>query len=197
MENNLTYKDYLQLDKLLSSQVLQSNGIHDEMLFIIIHQTYELWFKQIIHSGKALIIDIKNNQLFCILHKLKRMRSILKLIVSQVDVLETMHPDSFASFRGYLGTASGFQSKQFREIELLLGVSKNSEIKNFDELRYRNDIWGIFLKNCINHIDVDKKISDKFCDIEALLLTIYLNKSLYTEITEVFLDLDQGLQEWR
>jgi tryptophan 2,3-dioxygenase len=197
MNHSMTYESYLQLDKLLSTQVQQSKEAHDEMLFIIIHQTYELWFKQIIHDGKNIVFDIKNNKLFNVLHNLKRIRSILKLIVSQVDILETMHPDSFASFRKYLGTASGFQSKQFRDIELLLGISKDNGIKNFYELSVKSDLWSSFLKNCINNIDIEKKFYDKFDDIDALLLTIYCKKSLYTEIVEVFLDIDQGFQEWR
>jgi tryptophan 2,3-dioxygenase len=194
---NLTYSTYLRLNEILSNQILQSNNAHDEMLFIIVHQTYELWFKQIIHDANAITLNIENNELFSILHKLRRIGAIIKLIISQINILETMHPDSFASFRKHLGSSSGFQSEQFRIIELTFGISKNPEIKNFNELENKNDIWGAFLKNCITNIQINKKFLEKFNEVEALLLSIYFNKSLYTEIVEIFLDLDEGIQEWR
>ena len=197
MNHGLNYSSYLQLENILSNQILQSGDIHDEMLFIIIHQAYELWFKQIIHEGKSMISNIENGELFSMLHKLKRIRMIFKLIVSQVDILETMHPDSFASFRKYLGTASGFQSKQFREIEALFGIEKQSALKSFSELYLKDNIWISFLKHCIKNVEIKENDNNEFNEIESLLLNIYHKKSLYTEIMEMFLDIDEGIQEWR
>ena len=123
-QNQITYKSYLQLEELLNLQEPKSPTEHDEMLFIIIHQTYELWFKQILYELDDLKKHIIKNHIYMILRALKRVRHILKLLVSQMDVLETMNATNFKNFRDYLGTASGFQSYQFRELEILLGIEK-------------------------------------------------------------------------
>lgn len=130
------YGDYLQLEKLLDSQSPLSlkyadatNGeCHDEMLFIVVHQVYELWFKQILHDLNA-IIDIfdkdfvPESDLSGVVQKLERIKKIQALLVGQFDVLETMTPMDFLEFRDLLIPASGFQSTQFREIEIKLGLS--------------------------------------------------------------------------
>jgi len=128
------YSDYLQLDKILNAQAPESakEGIRadDEMLFIIIHQTYELWFKQILHE-LSIVRDIfqqpniQNNtpDIYNSLHRLKRVCSILEVAVSQMGVLETMTPLDFLDFRDLLRPASGFQSIQFKMIEATLGLS--------------------------------------------------------------------------
>lgn len=197
MNNILTYSTYLNLERILSSQQMYSDGVHDEMLFIIIHQTYELWFKQILFESEALKIDINDCQHYKILHKQRRMSLILKLITSQIDILETMLPDSFMSFREYLGSSSGFQSEQFRQIEQVFGIYKREPFISFDELNAKEGIWCRFLKTCIQNIQINKNLSQKFNEIESLLLTIYYEKSIYTEIIELFLDIDEKIQEWR
>ncbi|MEE8141634.1 MAG: tryptophan 2,3-dioxygenase family protein, partial [Planctomycetota bacterium] len=107
----LTYNKYLQVDQLLSLQVPHSKPPeHDEYLFIIIHQTYELWFKQLLIEFEKIGRDFVNDDLFGAIHSLKRARMVMKTIVGQVDILETMTPLSFTSFRERLDTASGFQS---------------------------------------------------------------------------------------
>lgn len=125
------YADYLQLDKLLSSQRLMSEEYgrpaHDEMLFIVIHQVYELWFKQVIHElgsvlnafGKEKVVEADIGR--CVGH-LTRICKIQKIMVEQLDVLETMTPLDFLDFRDFLIPASGFQSFQFRIVEIMLGV---------------------------------------------------------------------------
>src|SRR5262249_18743512 len=122
----LYYGDYLQVDRLLSSQALESSKhgppVHDEMLFIIVHQAYELWFKQILHEFNRIERDFSANPvddraLARIVHSLARVHEILKLLVAQLDVLETMTPADFLDFRDYLFPASGSQSLQFRMIE--------------------------------------------------------------------------------
>ena len=129
------YGDYLQLSKLLDSQLPLSrkyadkdNGeSHDEMLFIVVHQVYELWFKQILHDLNSILDVFKQNfvaenELSAIVQKLERIKKIQTLLIGQFDVLETMTPMDFLEFRDLLIPASGFQSVQFREIEIKLGL---------------------------------------------------------------------------
>src|SRR5450755_1611793 len=125
----LTYASYLDLEKLLTLQNPRSTPAeHDEMLFIIIHQTYELWFKQLLHEFEKIRRDFSAGDLYEAMHSFKRARTIMKTLVAQVDILETMTPSSFSSFRDRLDTASGFQSVQFRELEFLLGYKRQAAI---------------------------------------------------------------------
>lgn len=125
-----SYSKYLQIDKIITAQQELSNlngdPCHDEMLFIITHQAYELWFKQILHELKSIntimTADfIPDRNIPIITSRCRRVIKIFKLINQQVDILETMTPMDFLDFRKYLGDASGFQSVQFRELEVLLG----------------------------------------------------------------------------
>src|SRR5215470_6084398 len=123
----LTYASYLDLEELLSLQKPRSSPPeHDETLFIIIHQTYELWFKQLLHEFEKIKGDFSEGDLFGAIHTFKRVRTIMKVLVAQLDIIETMTPLSFASFRDRLDTASGFQSAQFREVEFVLGYKRPS-----------------------------------------------------------------------
>src|SRR4051794_27803713 len=116
----LTYTSYLALDEVLGAQRPRSDE-HDEMLFIVIHQVYELWFKQLLHELAHLQRRLEAGDGPSALHTLKRILAILKTVVAQIDVLETMTPRHFTAFRGRLDAASGFQSAQFRELEAVLG----------------------------------------------------------------------------
>ena len=121
----LTYSTYLQLDRLLNLQEPRSSPPeHDETLFIVIHQVYELWFKLILHEFDKVNRDFSGNQLYGAIATFKRIRTVLKTLVGQLDILETMTPLSFSSFRHRLDTASGFQSVQFRELEFVLGYKR-------------------------------------------------------------------------
>ena len=127
----LTYWSYLQLEKLLDVQHPRSEPAeHDEMLFIVIHQTYELWFKLLMHELDKVNRDFSTNDLYGAIHTLKRARTVMKTLVQQVDVLETMTPMSFTSFRDRLDTASGFQSALFRELEFTLGYKRPEMLKH-------------------------------------------------------------------
>jgi tryptophan 2,3-dioxygenase len=139
-ENSLYYADYLELDKILTSQHPKTahlpNGAGDEMLFIVIHQAYELWFKQIIYEldlvngiFKQDNINDNSGDMSSIVHKLKRIVKILELLNQQVDILETMTPMDFLEFRNYLIPSSGFQSVQFRLIEAKLGLRMDQRYK--------------------------------------------------------------------
>jgi len=136
--NGMLYGEYLILDKLLSTQRMLSTEnnkpVHDEHLFIITHQAYELWFKQIIYELDSIrqLFDaemIEESRTLDILKRLNRIVLILKLLVDQVPILETMTPLDFMDFRNYLSTASGFQSLQFRMIENKLGIKPEHRVK--------------------------------------------------------------------
>ena len=123
----VTYSRYLKTDELLSLQEpLSAAPEHDEMLFIVIHQVYELWFREVLHELRWLQDALESNDTPRALGTFKRILTILKTLVAQVDVLETMTPISFSSFRDRLESASGFQSAQFRELEFLLGQKRSS-----------------------------------------------------------------------
>lgn len=144
MQKNTTpcyYGDYLQLEKILTAQAPESarygNEAHDETLFIVVHQVYELWFKQILHELKSVLAvfaaeRVKDQQLTGVVHKLKRVISIQQLLNQQIGVMETMTPQDFMSFRDYLVPASGFQSIQFKMLEIGLGLKSDFRI-DFDK----------------------------------------------------------------
>ena len=126
----LTYSSYLHLDELLALQQPQSSPVeHDEMLFIVIHQVHELWFKLLLHELEQLQRDFRAGDLYDSIATCKRARTIMKTLVGQVDILETLTPLSFNSFRARLETSSGFQSVQFRELEFLLGYKRPELLK--------------------------------------------------------------------
>ena len=127
------YSDYLQLDKILDAQQLESDkqGVHahDEMLFIVIHQAYELWFRQLLYETDSVIgifgqpaLNDNSPELQTIVHRLSRCATILKVLVHQIDIMETMNPMDFQDFRDLLRPASGFQSVQFKLLEARLGL---------------------------------------------------------------------------
>src|SRR3990167_6125615 len=131
--STLNYQNYLQLEKILSAQTPLSPEEHDEMLFIIIHQTYELWFKQLLHEASFLKSSLAKKDAYPALAAFKRILKILKTLVGQIDILETMTPVSFMSFRDRLESASGFQSWQFRCFEALMGLKHKEKIKHLPE----------------------------------------------------------------
>ena len=134
---SLTYSSYLQLDALLACQRLQSakarKPAHDEMLFIITHQTYELWFKQVLHELDAVLAImgqpvVPERELGRVLHYLERVSAIQRVLVEQIGILETMTPLDFLDFRDLLAPSSGFQSVQFRHIENKLGLQRTQRV---------------------------------------------------------------------
>ena len=131
------YGEYLQLDKILAAQQLESELVgkpaHDEMLFIITHQAYELWFKQIVFELRSVInvFDdpvVEDKKMGVVLHRLARIKSIQRLLVQQIDIIQTMTPLDFLEFRDLLVPASGFQSIQFKQIEIMLGIKRHDRI---------------------------------------------------------------------
>ena len=135
----LSYNKYLRVADLINLQdCLSDPQHHDELLFITIHQAYELWFKQILHEIDAAIIMMTEDRLAAAARTIKRIVEIEKLLVSQIHILETMSPINFLEFRDQLNPASGFQSMQFREIEFASGLKHQSLLQEFrdDEFAY-------------------------------------------------------------
>ncbi len=126
----LTYGSYLRLPQLLDAQHLESEA-HDELLFITIHQVYELWFKQLLHEVTAARGAMFEGNLWWAQHLLQRVHVIERVLVQQVDVLETMTPQDFLQFRQQLAPASGFQSVQFRELEFASGAKDPTYVERF------------------------------------------------------------------
>lgn len=134
MSDELNYGSYLALDELLSLQRLRSQPEHpDELLFIIVHQASELWFKLIIHELNALGARLSDNDALGALMAIKRVNALVRIVTAQLNALETLPPQRFAQFRGYLGTSSGSQSVQFRTIEAMSGLRDNHFLQVLEE----------------------------------------------------------------
>ena len=137
--NKLTYGEYLQVAELIALQQPQSSPPHhDELLFIVIHQTYELWFKQLLHELDAVIANLQaatatpnsRDAVYEAARLLRRCTEIMRVLVEQFTILETMLPTHFLAFRGALRPASGFQSEQFRELEFLCGLKDEKMLQH-------------------------------------------------------------------
>lgn len=217
IKKELTYTSYLKIEELLKLQNLQSKPEeHDEMLFIIIHQSYEIWFKQILFEFDYLKKLIEQDDLVMAQKTMKRVLTILKVLVHKVDILETMTPVDFLSFRDYLESASGFQSYQFRELEFLLGHKRERILNMFREegperkaieKRYNEkSLWNTFLEFLKRaSYDVPQKLLEKDIkestepseEMQNIFVEIYKNDSMISQFCELLLDFDEGLQEWR
>ncbi|MCI0652594.1 MAG: tryptophan 2,3-dioxygenase family protein [Planctomycetes bacterium] len=213
----LTYATYLKLGALLQLQEPRSKPAeHDEMLFIVIHQTYELWFKQILHEMEAVKRAFSENRLYDAIHTFKRVRTIMKTLVGQVDVLETMTPMSFTSFRDRLDTASGFQSVQFRELEFVLGYRRREMLKYVDKETGAEEILirrlgersvvdhfydflehqGVAIPAALKNRDLSEPNAANR-DVQRGLLGLYKSRGDLAILFELMTDFDEGLQEWR
>jgi len=213
----VTYEGYLHLDTLLSLQQPRSDGPeHDEMLFIVIHQVYELWFKELLHELDRVATLLRTDEPHRAQHTLKRVLTILKVLVAQLDILETMTPLEFLSFRARLEAASGFQSHQFRQIEFLLGAKNEAAVARLPEgsqgrlaleRRYREPtLWDSFLHYLsregypvpASHVarDLTKRI-EATPEMQEILLDVYRRDAKTAEICERLVDLDEGFEEWR
>jgi tryptophan 2,3-dioxygenase len=205
----VTYSSYLSLDELLRCQ-RPATEEHDEMLFVIIHQVYELWFKQILHEAALLQSRLETGDGNGALHTARRIAKILKTIVGQLDVLETMTPKQFASFRPSLGTSSGFQSNQFREIEATLGRRDFPEPITDERLEaalHRRSVYASLLRY-LSTIgwqlpaaalgrDPREQVSGDLAVLAVLELVYREESSGPVEVCEALVDIDEGLQEWR
>jgi len=212
----LTYSSYLRLSELLDIQTPASDGEHDEMLFIVVHQAYELWFKQIIHELDRMQQLLADDEPARARHTLNRVRTILKVLVSQLDILETMTPLEFLSFRDRLESGSGFQSYQFRAIEFALGMKRAQAVQHYpagspmrtwlEERMTRPSLWDTFVQFIARRgYDVPQELLTRDVRepvqpspaLQQVLIGIYRNDAELREMCERFVDLDEGVQEWR
>jgi tryptophan 2,3-dioxygenase len=213
----VTYSSYLKIDELLELQQPRSSGPeHDEMLFIVIHQVYELWFKELLHESDRVRVLLESDDTFRVQHTLKRILTILKVMVAQLDILETMTPLEFLTFRERLEAASGFQSDQFRQLEFVLGLKSEQAIARFAEnsrarralvKRFQEPtLWDAFLRYLARekyavpsahlHRDVTAPVQPS-PDIQKILVDVYRKDPKNAELCERLVDLDEGMQEWR
>ena len=213
----LTYSSYLKLDELLALQQPVSEGPeHDETLFIVVHQVYELWFKEMLHEIDYLRKLLERRDTPRALHTLKRVLTILKVVVAQIDVLETMTPLEFLTFRERLESGSGFQSFQFRELEYALGMKEGgalsrypagSEARRSLERRLAEPtLWDAFLRFlAASGYAVPKPLLDRDVrssvspapELHPVLIEVYRKDPVASSLCERFVDLDEGFQEWR
>ena len=211
----LTYTSYLALDEILGAQRPRSDE-HDEILFIVVHQVYELWFKELLHELAYLQRLLEEGRGPQALNTLKRILTILKLVVAQIDVIETLTPVQFLNFRDRLESASGFQSAQFRELEAALGRRDRKVLSAYEEgsdsyraietAFGRPSLYDSFLHYLsLRGYDVpaDRLDRDVTLPVEesegvhAAILAAYRDDGEAAMVCERMVDLDEGFQEWR
>src|SRR5262245_3337226 len=213
----VTYASYLRLDELLALQRPREGELeHDETLFVIIHQVYELWFKEMLHELDYLMRLLRHNDTTHALHTLKRILTILKVQVAQIDILETMTPQGFLSFRDRLEAGSGFHSYQFRELECVLGAKNPDALERYapgSEHRRRVEarhhaptVWDAFLQYLVSNgfrvpaAALGRKVPlppEPSPDLQRILIEVYRTNPSVTSVCERLIDLDEGFMEWR
>ena len=219
-KDRMSYGSYLQLARLLSAQVpISTPEHHDEMLFIIQHQTSELWLKLMRHELLSARALIANDELQVALKRIARVKHIQRQLTEQWSVLATLTPTEYAQFRGFLGNASGFQSYQYRAVEFLLGNKNAGMLKVFEShpeahemletLLHEPSVYDEFLRYLARHgHDVpasvlERDVTQGYAMNEELIETfrrIYENPEehwLEYETCEEFVDLEDNFQLWR
>jgi tryptophan 2,3-dioxygenase len=211
----LTYASYLALDELLAAQRPRTDR-PDEMLFIVIHQVYELWFKQLLHEAARMQGCLADAAATGATRAIERMLTILKTVVAQVDVLETMTPAQFGAFRDALDSSSGFQSGQFREVEVMLGRRDERALRPFhsgsperariaaamkrpslfDSLLAYLGAEGYPVPEAVLARDVSVGYEPS-AEVRAALLRVYADDGAEAALCERMVDLDEGVMEWR
>ncbi len=205
-DKKLTYSSYLKVSPLLELQRPLSKPVaHDEMLFIVIHQVYELWFKQVLFELDDVVLCLQKSDMLKALRRIERVNEIFRILVQQVDILETMTPIEFNRFRSHLNPASGFQSLQFRELEILCGADPK-EYEKFGEL---NPEWKDRLQDRVDKPTLRKTFfellqSEGLCQTTdlapAAILEVYLENrsdSPIRAVCESLIRFDEQVQLWR
>lgn len=204
----LTYNSYLRIPQLLEQQRPQSDPeAHDEQLFIVIHQAYELWFKLILHELDDARDRMMAGETYLPRVRLDRCKAIMKVLIGQIDVIDTMTPQDFLEFRNRLAPASGFQSVQFREIEFLSGLKDPGYVDRFrglteperDRLRSRlaePDLWDGFLA-AMRHAGFDTDDYDLRVSALRRIATDRATFGQLWDLAEALVDHDQNLSLWR
>ena len=197
------YGDYLQLDKILGAQHLQSakysTPAHEETLFIIVHQVYELWFKQILHELSSIIEvfshdRVDDRDLTTVVHRLRRVTQIQTLMNDQISIMETMTPQEFLAFRDYLVPASGFQSIQFKQLEISLGLKREYRI-DFDQQSFYlrlNDEDREYLTKLEQQPSLFELVDRWLARMPLLEMENFSFWQLYKTVTDEFLREDQA-----
>jgi len=211
-DKSLTYTSYLALGEILGAQRPKSDE-HDEILFIVVHQVYELWFKQLIHELRYLQRMLEEGNDARAFSTFKRVLTILKLVVQQLDVIETMTPVQFLTFRERLESSSGFQSGQFRELEAILGRrdpgvltayhEQSPDYARVEAALGRPSVWDSFLRYLADKgydVPLDRDVTQPVEESEAVqaaLLKAYRDDGEPAQVAERLVDFDEGFMEWR
>jgi len=211
-DKSLTYTSYLALEEILGAQRPKSDE-HDEILFIVVHQVYELWFKQLIHELRYLQRMLEEGNDARAFSTFKRVLTILKLVVQQLDVIETMTPVQFLTFRERLESSSGFQSGQFRELEAILGRrdpgvltayhEQSPDYARVEAALGRPSVWDSFLRYLADKgydVPLDRDVTQPVEESEAVqaaLLKAYRDDGEPAQVAERLVDFDEGFMEWR
>jgi tryptophan 2,3-dioxygenase len=211
-DKTLTYMSYLALEEILGAQ-RPSSEEHDELLFIVVHQVYELWFKQLIHELRYLQRMLEEGNDARVFSTFKRVLTILKLVVAQLDVIETMTPVQFLTFRERLESSSGFQSGQFRELEAILGRRDPGVLTAYHEgsvdhervkaALERPSLYDSFLRYLAGkgyEVPLDRDVTQPLkesAEVQAALLQAYRDDGAPAQVAERLVDFDEGFMEWR
>jgi tryptophan 2,3-dioxygenase len=211
----VTYRTYLALDEILGAQRPRS-AEHDEILFIVVHQVYELWFKQLLHESVHLQGQLEAGQGPRALQTMRRILAILRTVVAQLDVLETLTPVQYTGFRDRLETASGFQSAQFRQLEAVFGrrdrtvldayAPDSTERERIEAAMARATLFDSFLRYLsVVGFDVPTDVLGRDVTVklepsdgvQELLVGVYRQEGEGAQVAERLVDIDEGLQAWR
>lgn len=203
----LSYNTYLKVPELIKLQeTLSDPTSHDELLFLVIHQTYELWFKQILHEIDATVLWLGEDRVFRANHSLKVVLEIEKILVSQIHILETMAPIGFLEFRDKLNPASGFQSMQFRELEFVSGAKDKKLLEFFaddafstEHLQRRFDspsladvFWKLLERRGFQVGSIDERVAS----IVKILEKTEKNPEIYI-LQDLLIEHDKNISLWR
>jgi tryptophan 2,3-dioxygenase len=192
----VTYPSYLALDELLQLQRPRSEPEHpDELLFIIVHQASELWFKLILHELSALVTLLEGNDTLGALTSVRRVNALVRIVTGQLSALETLPPQRFAQFRGYLGTSSGSQSVQFRAIEAMSGMRDEHFIQ---VLKQHGEIPAL-VKDALERPTLQQLFDNLLAAHHVTLEQIYaeVNQRPLQMLAEGLLEYEQGFAMWR
>jgi tryptophan 2,3-dioxygenase len=192
----MNYPSYLALDELLSLQRPLSSPEHpDELLFIIVHQSSELWFKLILHELQALSVRLADNDTLGALTSVKRVNALVRIVTSQLTALETLPPQQFAKFRGYLGTSSGSQSVQFRAIEAMSGLRDPHFIQVLEEHGPIPDL----IQKALDQPPLQEQFNRVLANHSVTLEQVYAEEHQrpLQMLAESLLEYEQGFAMWR
>jgi len=213
---SVTYGSYLKLPQLLDLQKPRSDPPqHDEMLFIVIHQVYELWFRLLLHEVARCMQELAANDLWGAIARFKRLRTVMKTLVEQLDILETMTPMSFLAFRDRLASSSGFESAQFRALEFALGHKRREMLVHYKDPAEQAMLErylaapslldhfytflaarGVRVPETLRNRDVSQANAAS-PELQPELVRLFRESPDVAILLELMTDFDEGQQEWR